>query len=716
MFVSSPSRAAQQPAGKETSKAPPCFVNDVMPLLSKAGCNQAACHAAGLGGLKLSLFGSSPKQDYNTILSGAQGKWLDRDEPAKSLLLAKASGSVPHHPKKKLIPQDSPGYKTLLAWVAGGMVFDGDKLTALEVKAPTVTLAKGESTQVVTTAVFANGRKDVTLLAQFRSADPQTVAVDASGKMTAIGFGQTFVRAKFLHKAAVVRVLVPQTLTEPFPEFPARNGIDPLVQAKLKELGFPPSELCTDQEFLRRAYLDVTGRLPTVPQVKEYLADKDAGKRAKLIDMLLDSNAYADFWALKWGDLLRLKSEQDSKLWPLPTQLYHNWIRESIASDKPYDKFVREMLVSTGSNMRNPPVNFYRAVRSRVPANYSQSAALAFMGVRLACSQCHLHPSDSWTQEDNAGMAAFFTQVRMKNTHEWKEEIVYLDPQMTKARKARPLGGAEIELAANEDGRARFADWLLAPDNPYFARNIVNRVWSWLLGRGIIHDPDDIRPTNPPTNPELLTFLEKELVRNKYRLKPIFRLILNSRAYQLSSKTNKWNAIANADFSHYRPKRLSAEQLSDAIGQVTGVYDTFMSQVPEPWTWMPEGSRAVQLADGSISTPLLYMFGRPSRNTGYESERDGTMSPQQAIYLLDSWEIKNKVQNGPVMNQLLASKTRSDKEIVEEIYVRALARSPNDREQAAVAKYLETNKNNRRQAFADVVWAVINTKEFLTIR
>ena len=314
-------------------------------------------------------------------------------------------------------------------------------------------------------------------------------------------------------------------------------------------------------------------------------------------------------------------------------------------------------------------------------------------------------------------MTGFFSQVKIKTTREWKEEIVYLDPQLPAGvRKARPLGGKEIELVGEQDGRAKFAEWLITPENPWFARNIVNRVWYWLLGRGIVHEPDDMRPTNPPTNPELLVFLEKELVRNKYQLKPMFRLILNSRTYQLSSKPNKWNAVANSDFSHYRPKRLSAEQLSDAIGQVTGVFDTFTSQVPEPWTWMPDGHRAVQLGDASISTPLLHMFGRPARNTGYESERDGTMSPQQAIYLLDSSEIKNKVQNGPVFTDLLANKTRPDKEIVEEFYLRALSRSPTDREQEAVKTYIDANKSNRRQALADVFWAVINTKEFLTIR
>ncbi|MFO0930429.1 MAG: DUF1549 and DUF1553 domain-containing protein [Gemmataceae bacterium] len=723
------SKPAPAPAGKDAPRGgrlaaawkasgePPCYQTDVAPLIQALGCSRATCHGGGRGGLKLSLFGTLPQQDRDALIGGGDGKWVDRKSPVDSPLVRKLTGKV-RHGGGPLVEAGSAEQELLTAWLAGGAPFKRDNtaaLTGLVPSVPTATVARGGTLQLRTTAVYANGsRRDVTALTRLRAIDPDLLDVEADGVVVARAPGQTHVIVRYLDRTTVVRVVVPRPLAAPFPPFPAANRIDELVAAKLKELGVPPSELCTDQEFLRRVYLDVIGVLPTAPEARAFLADPDPAKRSKLIDRLLARPEYVDFWSLKWGDLLRVKSEQDSNLWPNGVQAYHRWIRQSVATDKPYDQFARELLVSAGSNFRSPPANFYRGVRFRAPESYAAAAALTFMGVRLNCAQCHVHPTEHWTPDDHKGMTAFFAQIQIKNTREWKEEIVFVDPNRP-GRQAKPLDGPVLTIAPEEDARVKFADWLTAPGNPYFAPNIANRVWYWLLGRGIIHEPDDIRPTNPPSNPPLLAYLADELVQHRYQLKHLFRLILNSRTYQLSSRPNGGNAIDNPEFARYRPKRLGAEQLSDAIGQVTGVYDTLMSQVPEPWTWMPDGTRAAQLADGSISTPLLNMFGRPERNTGYESERSNAMTSQQALYLLDSWEIRNKVHNGPTLHRLLTMKA-SDRELIDEVYLLTLSRPASAAERDAVLAHLTRLKSDRRTALADLLWALINSTEFLTIR
>lgn len=709
-------RHARLPATWKPPAEGPCYQADIAPLIQALGCSRATCHGGGKGELKLSLFGTLPQQDCDALTTGGGGRRIDRQAPVESLLLRKINGRVKHG-GGQLIVAGSPEQQLLVAWLTGGARFSHattPTLTELTTNVRTMTVPRGGPIRIQATAVYSDGsRRDVTSLSQLRPLDHDLLD-EADGGFVARAPGQTHVIVRYLDRTTVVRVVVPRPLAKPFPPFPAANRIDELVAGKLEELGIAPSELCTDQEFLRRVYLDVVGVLPTPQEVRAFLADTDPARRSKLIDRLLARPEYVDFWALKWGDLLRVKSEQDSNLWPNGVQAYHRWIRQSIATDKPYDQFARELLVGTGSNFRSPAANFYRGVRFRAPENYAAAAALTFMGVRLTCAQCHVHPTEHWTPEDHKGMTAFFSQIQIKTTREWKEEIVFVDPNRP-VKQARPLDGPVLTFEPGVDARVRFTDWLTAPDNPYFAPNIANRVWYWLLGRGIIHEPDDIRPTNPPSNPKLLAYLADELIHHRYQLKHLFRLILNSRTYQLSSRSIAGNAFDNPDFARYRAKRLSAEQLSDAIGQATGVYDTFMSQVPEPWTWMPDGYRAAQLADGSISTPLLNMFGRPARNTGYESERSNAMTPQQALFLLDSWEIRNKVNNGPTLRQLLTLKT-TDRELIDELYLMTLSRPATAAEHDAVLAHFARLKNDRRTALADVLWALINSTEFLTIR
>ncbi|HVP13209.1 MAG TPA: DUF1549 and DUF1553 domain-containing protein [Phycisphaerae bacterium] len=694
-----------------------------MAVLDKYGCNAAACHGApgGKGGLALSMFGAYPADDYAAITKSSEGRRVNPVEPSKSLLLQKATGAMTHKGGALVLP-GSRDAEALAAWLGQGAAWRGTKaaqLTGIEVGTRELTLKKGESGEVAVTAVFSDGgRGDVSDEARYRSTDDGVAAVK-EGRIEACNFGQATIVVSYLRRTALISIMVPQPLEPAFPKTPENNEIDKLVFARLKVLGVPPSQLASDEEFVRRVYLDVIGLLPKPDEARSFLGDPDPRKRAKLIDRLLERPEFADYWALKWGDLLRIKSEYPSNLWPNGVQAYHHWIREAIANNKPYDQFVRELLVSTGSNFRDPPCNYYRAIRRRDPQGFAEATALVFLGARLECARCHAHPIETWTRDDDLGMAAFFPQVRFKNTQEWKEEIVFLDPDAVfrHSNTLQPiapkvLGSPATQVEKGEDPRARFAAKLTAPDNPWFARNIVNRVWFWLLGRGIVHEVDDLRPTNPPSNPELLTYLERELVSHKYDLKHIFRLVLNSRVYQLSSRSNEWNVQDVALFSHYPIKRLGAEQLLDAIGQVTETSEDFTSAIPEPYTVLPKGWRATQLFDGSIGTPFLELFGRPSRDTAYESERCTQASMHQSLYMLSSAQLEAKIGKSPRIERL----TKSDKgnaELVEEIYLAALSRLPNDEEKQRVLEYVGDDPKLRKQALQDLMWALLNTKEFM---
>ena len=414
-----------------------------------------------------------------------------------------------------------------------------------------------------------------------------------------------------------------------------RNVIDGLVFAKLDQCKVQPATVCSDGVFVRRAYLDIIGTLPSGYEAREFILDRSPTKRRALIDRLLERDEFADYWAMKWSDLLRIKAEFPINLWPNAAQAYHRWVRTCIRDNLPYDQMVRQMLTSSGSNFRVPPVNFYRAMQNREPAGIAQTVALTFMGTR----------ADKWPKDRLAGMAAFFTKVGYKYTAEWKEEIVFFDPWQDEQRR-RPMrwpiaaavfpDGAAAHLSPDQDPREVFADWLIDPKNPWFTQNIANRVWAWLLGRGIIQEPDDIRPDNPPSNPELLALLERELITSHYDLKHLYRLILTSKTYQLSSIPKADSSEGDANFSHYPLRRLDAEVLIDALDKITGGTENYSSAIPEPFTYIPENQRSIALEDGSITSSFLEMFGRPSRDTGLESERNNRPSADQRLHLLNS--------------------------------------------------------------------------------
>lgn len=701
------------------------FACDVMPFFSKLGCNATACHGtqAGKGGLKLSLFGGGLNEDYAALTLSAAGRHVNKMEPAKSLFLLEATGSVPHGGGKKL-KAGSPEHNMLVAWIAQG-ARRGDekepKLASLKLSADELLLQKGDSRRLLATGVLSDGSaKDMTRRTVFATTDEKVATVSANGEIMAEGPGECAITAIAARQSAAVRVVIPQHLPQPFPQVAVNNKIDELALAKLKKLGIPPSDLCTDQEFFRRIYLDTTGLLPTPEEVRTFLADKDPKKRSKLIDALMAREEFVDYWTMKWGDLFRIKSEYPVNIWPKAVTCYYRWLRDSVSQNKPYDRFVRELMTTNGSNFRRGPANFLRAVSRKDPQTIAETTAMVLMGTRIGCARCHAHPTENWSVTDDMGLAAFFAKVGYKSTGEWKEEIVYFnpkaamrDPRTGEIVKPQLLNDEVMEMAPDEDPRVKFADWLISPKNPLFNKTVANRVWFWLMDRGIIHEPDDIRPTNLPENPELLDYLVQELVSHNYDLRHLIRLVLNSRTYQLSSKTNEWNKNDTAHFSHYFTRRLAAESVVDAVCQVTEVPETYTSSIPEPYTRLPSDYRAVQVFDGNINTNTLELFGRPPRDTPFACERNSAPSLRQKLYLINSDQLENKVSNSPRIRRLVQDKAKTDVEIVEEFYLSILSRPPTDQEKQKALTHVGKDVKTRPQAVQDVVWVLLNTEEFL---
>lgn len=480
------------------------------------------------------------------------------------------------------------------------------------------------------------------------------------------------------------------------------GALDQLVFARLQKLGIQPALTCSDAVFVRRVYLDVIGTLPTSEETEAFLAEKSMRKRSDLIERLLARDEFADYWAMKWSDVLRVKAEFPINLWPNAVQAYHRWIHTSIVENKPYDRFARELLTTSGSNFRVPPVNFYRAMQKKDPEGIAHIVALTFMGAR----------AEKWPDVRRKGMAAFFSQLGHKSTAEWKEEIIFFD-------SAAPVVGTPIfpdgtvaKLTAERDPREVFADWLVSPRNPWFSANIANRVWFWLLGRGIVEEVDDLRADNPARNPELLRYLQTELIGAHYDLKHLYRLILNSRTYQLSSVPRCTHPDAEANFAYYATRRLEAEVLVDALNQLTGTTEKYASPIPEPFTFIPEDQRAIALADGSITSSFLDLFGRSSRDTGMADERNNRITPAQRLHLLNSSHIQQKIEQGPKMQALLRSKD-APRQKTTALYLAILSRYPTDEELKVVEDYTQPVSSGTAGSPADVAWALINSDEFL---
>ncbi len=485
-----------------------------------------------------------------------------------------------------------------------------------------------------------------------------------------------------------------------------RGRIDEAVFARLQQLGIEPAHVCSDAVFVHRVFLDAIGTMPTAAEARQFLQDKAPDKRAALIDRLLARDEFADYWAMKWSDLLRVKAEFPVNLWPNAAQAYHHWIHTAVRDNLPYDQFARTLLTANGSNFRVGPVNFYRAVQNKEPTTIARMVALTFMGER----------AEKWPAEQLAGLGAFFSQLSFKATGEWKEEIVFFDPN--KALTARSPAavfpdGRPAKLTPERDPREVFADWLVDPKNAGFARAMTNRVWSWLLGRGIIHEPDDIRPDNPPANPELLAILSEDFVAARFDVKQLMREILNSTTYQLSSLARSDRPEAEANFAFYAPRRLDAEVLIDALNEITGTTEKYSSAIPEPFTFVPDDQHATALPDGSITSAFLETFGRPSRDTGLEGERNNRITATQRLTLLNSTQIQRKLEQGPKLQALLRAPRTAPGEIVDSLYFTILSRPPTSEERSTVAAYVQKAGQDRRAAAIDLAWALINSAEFL---
>jgi hypothetical protein len=701
------------------------FRTDVMPIFSRAGCNLGTCHGNfnGKNGFRLSLRGENPAFDLDSLARDTQGRRTCAFDAPASLLLKKATGQVPHEGGIRF-SRDSQEYAILHRWIAGGMKADRDDiphLTRLEVVPRQRILLHGaRQQQLIALAHFSDGEvRDVTSFAVFEPNVP-AVRVSPAGLATTDKSTEVTVVVRYLDQQVPCRLaFVPDRPGFKWQEVPTSNYIDKHVFARLKALQIQPSELSDDATFLRRVYLDVCGVLPTVVEVKAFLADTNPAKRAKLIDQLLERPGYADYWALKWADLLRNEEKAvDAK----GVRHFQAWLRQCVNDDKPLDQFARELILARGSTYEKPAANYYRT--NLEPQKAAETTASLFLGVRVACARCHNHPFDRWTQLDYHGLSAFFARVRTRivdnqrrdklDKHEFVGEmIVWLDregevsdPQKGGALAPRLPGLGEVKVPASTDRLAILAKWLTAKENPYFPRVLANRIWYHLLGRGIVEPVDDFRASNPPINEPLLDELARDLVKNGFSQKHLIRTILNSRTYQLSSKPTPTNADDEVNFSQVQPRLLAAEPLLDAISQV--------SEVPEVFKGMPKGTRAVQLPGVALAPSFLKTFGRPDRLLACECERRSDTTLGQAFQMITGEAITSKVEESPLVARLLEKKA-SPKEIVTEFYLAALSRYPTARELERIVPRL-AKATDQRKAVEDLLWAVLNTKEFLLRR
>ena len=698
-------RAADPPAAIN-------FARDVVPALTKLGCNAGSCHGSfsGRGGFRLSLLGFDPAADYESIVVEARGRRVFAAAPDKSLLLLKPTGQMAHGGKKRLAV-GSESYRVVRDWVAQGMPRgEWPTITRLDVTPLDATLKAGESRDLKVTATWSDGTvQDATRFALFEPNRETVVNVDATGRLDARGPGRAAVTVRYMGQVAAVPVTVPFGPPVAF-DWPANNFIDAQLAAEWKKLGLHPVAGSGDAEFLRRVSLDLIGTLPTPDEVRAFAADPDPKKRAKRIDALLERPEYADYWALKWSDLLRAhrRSLGDKGL-----ATFNAWLRQSLGDNRPADRLVRELLTAQGNLYTTGPVAFYFV--DRLPDELAETTAQVFLGVRLQCAKCHHHPFEAWTQDDYHGMAAFFARVKRKDSGENGQfggaQSVRLDAEGTwkhptsgKPVAPRLLGGAPLKLDDSADPRAALAQWVTAKENPYFARNVANRYWGYLFGRGLVESLDDQRATNPAVFPALLDALAKDFTDSGHDLKHLLRTICNSRAYQLAGELNPERDGDGEFVTHHRPRPLPAEALLDAICDATGV--------PESFDKLPAGTRAISLPDPSVSSYFLDAFGRPRRTSTCECERVGRPDLTQVLHLMNGDALNRKIASdaGRIAKLLKAKKPEAD--IIEELYLATFSRKPTAAERAAVrAKIAEAP--SQREGLEDLLWALLNSAEFV---
>jgi hypothetical protein len=707
---------------------PVSFVNDVVPVLTKAGCNAGVCHAkagGGQNGFQLSLLGFEPAEDFEHIVLEGRGRRLLFGNPEQSLLLRKASGQVAHGGGVRL-PKSSPGYAILRDWIGQGALKDDaftPKLVSMEIEPKKGSLRRQAMQQLKALARYSDGSvRDVTSVSLFESNDKAMADVSEGGLVKVLDLpGKVSVMVRYQGLVTVFNATIP--LGAPIGLLPPEaNFVDRAVFANLKELGIPPSPVCDDATFVRRVTLDIAGRLPTASEAKAFLDDPSPNKRGQWIDDLLRSPDYADFFAGKWAAVLKNRRDDAGDL--VSNFAFHAWIRDSLLANKPYDQFVRELLAATGTVIGNPPVAWYKRVKE--PKDQIEDVAQLFLGVRMQCAQCHHHPFERGSQDDYYALAAFFAQVGRKPSDTRGEDLIFhkrgsaaaTNIRTRLAVKPAALGDPMPTIAPDEDPRLRLADWMKSPNNPFFAKALVNRYWKHFFQRGLIEPEDDIRDSNPPSNPELLAALEKHFVESGFDLKKLVRVMTSSSAYQLSATPNKHNLGDRQNYSRYYPRRLSAEVMLDSIDQLTGTQTEFAN--------LPLGTRAVALPDNSYnrSSEFLRVFGRPEGQSVCECERVQSSSLAQSLHMINASEMRKKLAAPQGRAERLAKDPRPLEARIKELYLVAFARQPRPNELKTALGYLAEPRVNAagqkvdaeravRESFQDLLWAIMNTKEFL---
>lgn len=717
---------ASQDAAKGIER-PLNFENDIIPILTRYGCNTSGCHgkAEGQNGFKLSVFGFDPKADHFAITAEARGRRIFPAAPDQSLLLLKADGGLPHGGGVRLTP-DRPEHATLRRWIAAGAPVGSPsdpRIVAIRLHPQQAQLAMGSKQPLSVTATFSDGyEKDVTELATFQSNNEGLARVDDDGMVTiGIAPGDVAVMASYLGSVDVFRALIPaeEKLAEgnaandkhdeaAAPEASASdtNLIDRLVNTKLRQLKLRPSPPADDATFLRRVYLDVIGTLPTAEEARKFLSDPDPDRRAKLVDTLFKRPEYGDYWGLKWSDVLRVDRLQ---LGRKNAYLYYRWVRDSFAQNKPLDRFAAELLTAEGPIQDTPAALFYKVVSD--PKQMASTLSQSLLGVRIDCAQCHHHPYDRWGQDDYYAMQAFFNEVAFKPSPQGELLVrtgtgKSIHPRTKQEVAPRPLGEPASDAAGSSnagDGlRRELARWVTDKQNPYFARNMANRIWAHFMGRGLVEPVDDMRLTNPPTNPELLDALANYLIEKGYDQQALIRLITSSDTYQRDCQPNASNASDQQNYSRYPMTQLGAEVLHDAVCQTTGVAEKFSG--------VPDGARAIQLWDSQVPHYFLQLFGRPMRTTACECERVAEPTVSQVLHLLNSPQIQSKLAHeaGHVAKWV----ELPDETLIEELTLTFFGRFPTDEEQQLATEHLKKAKE-RRVAVEDLAWGMMNSLEFL---
>lgn len=707
---------------------PLSFVRDIQPILTKAGCNAGVCHAkavTGQRGFRLSVLGFEPEEDYEAIVEQGKGRRVFPPAPEESLLVTKAAAIVPHTGGKKIEP-GSASYQAIVRWIAEGMPYTqpGEPtLKSISVEPPRAVMQTKAAQQLKVTASYSDGsHRDVTKLALFEANDSTMAAADENGLVRTLGRpGSAAIMVRYGGLVGVCGISVPfGTPVDHLP--PVKNFIDQHVFANLKQIGIPPSPVCDDSTFLRRITLDIGGRLPTLEETRAFIADKRPDKRDRVIDALIDSPDYADYFANKWTALLKNQRSDNADI--TANFAFHAWMRDNLLANTPYDQIVRQILGATGTIVSNPPVAWYKRVKE--PTTQVEDVAQLFLGVRMQCAQCHHHPFDRWTQAEYYHLAAFFSQIGRKPTAIAGEDLIFHKRGIAQTEhrkthvmlKPAGLGSPEMNIAPDDDPRLALADWMARKDNPFFAKALVNRYWKHFFKRGLIEPEDDLRDTNPPTNPELLDALAKHFLDSNYDLKEIVRVITRSNAYQLSSTPNKYNVVDTQAFSRFYPKRLTAEVLLDSIDMLTGVKSDFAD--------LPPGTRAISLPDNSYtrSSPFLKVFGRPDNVSVCECERVQSASLAQSLYLMNASDVKLKLSSPAGRAALLGKSGQPEPRQIRELYLAAFSREPTAEEVRIAESHLLRPRVNaqgklldapsaKRNGYEDLLWALINTKEFL---